>query len=123
LLNKQQKFGRESEELAARHLKKNGYKILERNYRTELGEIDIIAKQKKTIVFVEVKARKTKRFGSPKEAITPKKQLKISMVALLYLKKTSQSNARARFDVVTVAGQYRRPEVEIIKNAFELAYR
>jgi len=123
LLNKQQKFGRESEEVAARHLKKNGYKILERNYRTELGEIDIIAKQKKTLVFVEVKARNSNRFGGPKEAVTPKKQLKISMVALLYLKKTRQSNASARFDVVTVAGEGKSPEVEIIKNAFELAYR
>ncbi len=123
MLNKQQEFGRESEEIAARYLKKKGYKILERNYRTELGEIDIIAKQKKTLVFVEVKARKSNRFGSPKEAVTPKKQLKISMVALLYLKKTCQGNEKARFDVVTVAGQGKNAEVEIIKNAFELAYR
>ena len=63
--NQQQKFGEKGESLAARFLKKNGYKILEQNYRTKLGEIDIIATERKTIVFVEVKTRKSTRYGSP----------------------------------------------------------
>ena len=120
--NKQQKFGEKGESLAAWYLKKNGYKIIEQNYRTQLGEIDIIAKEKKTIVFVEVKARKSTRFGNPKWAVTPKKQRKISMVALYYLKTTNQINTKARFDVVAITSNQDQPQIEIVKNAFELAY-
>ena len=122
MLNKRQQFGKESESLAARHLKKNGYKILERNYRNELGEIDIIAKEKGVLVFVEVKAGKTPFYGNPKWAVTPKKQRKISMVALYYLKTTHQTHVKARFDVVAVSLTKKNPGIEIIKNAFDLAY-
>ena len=120
--NRRQKFGEQGEALAVRHLKKAGYKIIETNYRTRLGEIDIIAKDKDTIVFVEVKTRTSVHFGSPKWAVTPRKQKKISMVALYYLKATDQCTARARFDVVAVISNRDKPQVEIIKNAFELAY-
>jgi putative endonuclease len=120
--NTRQKFGERGESLAVWYLKRNGYKILEQNYRTKLGEIDIIAKEKKTIVFVEVKTRKSVRFGNPKWALTPKKQRKISMVALSYLKATKQSDARARFDVVAITSNQDEPQIEIVKNAFELAY-
>ena len=120
--NQRQKFGTRGESLAAGYLKKNGYKILEQNYRTPLGEIDIIARDHRTIVFVEVKSRRSTRFGSPKWAVTPQKQRKISMAALYYLKSTGQTAARARFDVVSVLSQHADPEIEIIKNAFQLAY-
>jgi putative endonuclease len=122
MLNKRQQFGKESESLAVRYLKKNGYKILEQNYRNKIGEIDIIAKEKGTLVFVEVKARKTRGFGNPKWAVTPKKQRKISMVALYYLKATKQTQVKARFDVVALSLAKDNPQIEIIKNAFELAY-
>jgi putative endonuclease len=122
MLNKMQKFGEKGEAIAVGQLKKEGYKIIETNYRTKLGEIDIIAKDKDTIVFVEVKARRSVHFGSPKWAVTPKKQKKISIVALYYLKCTNQSTAKARFDVVTVTLNQDTPRIEIIKNAFELAY-
>jgi len=122
MLNKRQQFGKESEFLATRHLKKNGYKILEQNYRNKLGEIDIIAKEKGTLVFVEVKATRTHLFGSPKWAVTPKKQHKISMVALYYLKATKQTHVKARFDVVALSSAKEDFQIEIIKNAFELAY-
>ncbi|UCF90085.1 MAG: YraN family protein [Desulfobacterales bacterium] len=122
MLNKKQKFGEEGESLAAKALRKKGYKILEQNYRTKLGEIDIIAKEKDTIVFIEVKARKSLHYGSPKWAVTPKKQRKISMVALYYLKSTQQSQAKARFDVVSIGPSPENSAIEIIKNAFELAY-
>jgi len=105
-----------------RHLRKNGYKILEQNYRNKLGEIDIIAKEKGTLVFVEVKARKSDLFGNPKWAVTPKKQRKISMVALYYLKATKQTRVKARFDVISISSAADNPRIEIIKNAFELAY-
>ena len=122
MLNRRQTFGEQGEAIAVGQLKKAGYKIIETNYRTKLGEIDIIAKDKDTIVFVEVKARRSVHYGSPKWAVTPKKQRKISIVALYYLKSTNQSSAKARFDVVTVALNQDTPQTEIIKNAFELAY-
>jgi putative endonuclease len=122
MLNKRQEFGKESESLAVRHLKKKGYKILEQNYRNKIGEIDIIAKEKGVLVFVEVKARKTLFYGNPKWAVTPKKQRKISMVALYYLKATKQTDVKARFDVVALSLAEDNPRIEIIKNAFELAY-
>jgi putative endonuclease len=120
--NWKQKFGEQGEALAVRRLRKSGYKIIETNYRTRLGEIDIIAKDKDTIVFVEVKSRRSVYFGNPKQAVTLQKQKKISMVALYYLKSTGQSTAKARFDVVTVVSNQDKTQVEIIKNAFELAY-
>ena len=122
MLNKRQQFGKESEAMAVRHLKKNGYKILEQNYRNKVGEIDIIAKDNGVLVFVEVKARKTIYYGDPKWAVTPKKQRKISMVALYYLKTTKQTQVKARFDVVALSLAKDNPRIEIIKNAFELAY-
>ena len=117
-----QALGRKSEALAAKHLKKAGYKIVTKNYRTKLGEIDIIAKDRGTLVFVEVKARQSARYGTPKAAVTQTKQRKISMVALAYLKATHQMQTAARFDVVSIDYSEGRPVIEVIKNAFELAY-
>ncbi len=109
--------------MAVRHLKKNGYRILEQNYRNNLGEIDIVAKHRGTLVFVEVKARKSSYFGSPKYAVTAAKKRKISMVALSYLKANKLSQAKARFDVVAVNAENENTRIDIIENAFELAYR
>jgi putative endonuclease len=122
MLNRQQQFGRKSERLAAEFLKRAGYRILETNYRSKLGEIDIIARDKGTIVFVEVKARNTSRFGSPKGAVTPAKQRKISMAALDYLKRSNQIEASARFDVVAIDTASGKIDIEVVKNAFVLAY-
>ena len=122
MVDERKQFGLTGEALAERHLKQAGYRILERNYRTKLGEIDIIAKDRDTIVFIEVKTRRSEHYGSPKWAVTPKKQRKISMVALLYLKSTRQSQAKARFDVVSIGPMQENARIEIIKNAFELAY-
>jgi putative endonuclease len=122
MLNLRQQYGAQSESLAARLLKRRGYTILETNYRTPLGEIDIIARDRDTLVFVEVKARRSLGFGGPKWAVTPKKQRKISMVALYYLKTTRQSQAKARFDVVAIRSLTEPPQVEIIQNAFDLLY-
>lgn len=122
MLNRQQQFGKQSERLAAEFLKRTGYRILETNYRSKLGEIDIIAREKGTLVFVEVKARNTSRFGSPKAAVTPAKQRKISMAALDYLKRSGQTEASARFDVVAIDTASGKIDIEVIKNAFALAY-
>lgn len=116
------KTGAIGESLAIEALEKNGYKILEKNYRSKLGEIDIIAKEGGVLAFVEVKARRTDQFGSPKLAVTLQKQRKVSMVALGYLKETGQISKKARFDVVAIRLLPGKPDVEIIRNAFELAY-
>ncbi|PIP38830.1 MAG: YraN family protein [Desulfobacterales bacterium CG23_combo_of_CG06-09_8_20_14_all_51_8] len=124
MLNLRQKFGKFGEDLAARFLKKQGYEIICKNFHCCFGEIDIIAKDKDTVVFVEVKSRRTSTFGHPKFAVTKAKQEKISKVALHYLKINDQSNSRARFDVVTVNEvAATKTDIEIIKNAFELAYK
>ncbi len=121
-MNQRQAFGKAGEDLAVRYLKKKGYKVIQQNYTCPLGEIDIIARQKKTIVFVEVKTRRSLSFGSAKLAITPHKQRKISMTALYYLKSSQQMDQDARFDVVTVQSAGDSQEIDLIQNAFDLAY-
>ena len=114
--------GHEGEQLAARHLKRLGYRIVCRNYRCPLGEIDIIARHRGVLVFVEVKSRRSGTFGSPKWAITPAKQRKLSQVAWYYLQKRDLTETNARFDVVTVSGRKGAPLLEVIENAFESTY-
>jgi putative endonuclease len=120
--NRQQQFGEKGESIAVKQLKKEGYKILERNYRTKLGEIDIIAEEGGVIAFVEVKARKSEKYGTSRHAVTQVKQKKISMVALAYLKETNQFGKKARFDVVAINPDNGNSTVNLIKNAFDLSY-
>ena len=120
MLNFRQILGKTGEDLAVRYLRKNGYTILETNYRNSLGEIDIIAKEQDTIVFVEVKTRKNNRFAHPKEAVTSRKQKTISRVAQAWLKQRKKKDAKARFDVVAVLADQNKPEIELIKHAFTL---
>lgn len=116
------RLGRQGEDLAQVVLKKKGYKILERNFTSPLGEIDIVAKEGKTLVFIEVKSRLSSIFGPAKGAVTPRKQRKLSMVALDYLKQKALMNQAARFDVVAIDWTDQGPQVELIRNAFDLAY-
>jgi putative transposase len=111
-------LGDHGEDLAAAALKKQGYKILERNYTTPLGEIDLIARQGKTLVIVEVKTRKSTRFGSPQEAVSAGKQAKLRRLADYYLKDQRLTWATVRFDVVGITIIGNEPQVEIIKEAF-----
>lgn len=97
-------LGVQGETLAKQYLIDNGYKILEQNYTTKIGEIDIIATKNNIIVFVEVKNRQTKRFGMPREAITPYKQNKIRKVAVQYLVAEKMINKQVRFDCVEILG-------------------
>jgi putative endonuclease len=115
-------YGKIGEDFAVRRLRKKGYRLIERNYRTRFGEIDIIAQHQKTIVFIEVKTRSSRKFGPPQAAVTPGKQRKLSKVALAYLQATGQLEAKARFDVVAIRAQDAKPSIEIFQNAFELAY-
>ncbi|MDD4110467.1 MAG: YraN family protein [Clostridia bacterium] len=93
-------FGSAGEQLAAKYLEDKSYEILEQNYANKIGEIDIIAKQNDTIVFVEVKTRTSSKFGLPREAVTRHKQYKIRLVALAYLKSKKLMNSKCRFDVI-----------------------
>ena len=120
MVNPSQQFGIDSEKDAAVLLKHAGYRIVSRNYRNAIGEIDIIARDGGTLVFVEVKARRSPRFGSAKTAVTLQKRTKLIRTALLYLKETGQSGASARFDVVTVDGTGPNRKMDIIRNAFDI---
>ncbi len=98
-------YGKRSEIIAQNYLKKNKYKILHTNYSNQLGEIDIIAKDKNGyIVFIEVKSRMSKKFGDPLEAIDLKKQQKIKNVAISYLKSHKLMDNNCRFDAISVLG-------------------
>ncbi len=120
MLNRRQKFGKTGEDLAETYLKQKGFTILERNYRTKIGEIDIIAKENTTVVFIEVKARSSSAYGSPKSAVDYRKQKKISMIASQYLKQNRTRNQRSRFDVVSVKQAPNEPaEIEHVVNAFQ----
>ena len=114
--------GHEGEQLAARHLKRLGYRIVCRNYRCPLGEIDIIARHRGVLVFVEVKSRRSGVLGSPKWAITSAKQHKLSQVAWYYLQQHDLTETNARFDVVTISRLQGSPHLEVIENAFESTY-
>jgi putative endonuclease len=114
--------GLEGEELAVRHLRRLGYHIICRNYRSPFGEIDIIARHRGVLVFAEVKSRSTETFGSPKLAVTPAKQRKLSQVAWHYLQQHNLTEASARFDVVTISRMQGSPHFEVIENAFYSIY-
>ena len=115
-----QAIGRWGEEVAARYLTEQGYRILSRNYRTPAGELDIIAHEGDAIVFVEVKTRRTSSFGPPQEAVTPAKAAHIIAAAQHYLQDTAQIEGNWRIDVVAVLGGPRSsPEITLIRSAVE----
>ena len=118
----EKELGKKGEEIALRFLKKKGYKIIERNYVCKLGEMDIIAREKDTLVFVEVKTRTSMAFGPPQLAVNSTKQMQLSKVALYFLKEKRLEEVKARFDVVAVLLRPRGDEIELIKDAFDLKY-
>lgn len=115
-------LGKLGEDLARERLKDLGYRILKTNYRCSLGEVDLVARDGDILVFVEIKTRKNESLGQIKEAVNRRKQSQLSKVALAYLKSNNLWGSKARFDVVAVRLIDGKKEVEIIKNAFELAY-
>ncbi|MDP2168236.1 MAG: YraN family protein [Thermodesulfovibrionales bacterium] len=118
---KNKALGAEGEDMAVKFLKKKGLKILERNLRTPFGEIDIIAKDGGTVVFIEVKTRLSDYFGHPAEAVGYRKKKHIERAALYYLS-ARRHNAAARFDVISIIMRPGAGEaIEHIKDAFEAA--
>ena len=115
-------IGHTGEEIAVKTIKKKGYKIIERNYRTRLGEIDIIARDKEYTCFIEVRVRKRTDFGTPADTIDKRKRDKIIKAAKMYALKNHLYSAPMRFDAVLIDGDVFGTEdisVEIIKDAFE----
>lgn len=111
------KLGKLGEDLAEQKLIELGYKIEERNYKNIIGEIDIIAYDKDTLCFVEVKTKSGSDFGMPEEMVNSKKQRKIIKTAQLYLLEKKLDNINWRIDVVAV--DKKNNEIRIIKNAVE----
>ena len=121
-----QRLGKSAENLAVDELKRRGYAILARRYRTRHGEIDIVAEEGETLVFVEVKARTTGEFGEAAEAVTRWKQRRLASMAVEYLSRHRSTARACRFDVVAVDGPGRTayggghaPSVTVYRNAFD----
>ena len=112
-------LGRRGEARAARYLRGLGYRIIRRNYRSPAGEVDIIARDAGTLVFVEVKARKGHAFGAPLEAVDQRKRKRITGAAMFYMS-SLKDQPLARFDVIGVMVRGWRTEVEHIIDAFGL---
>lgn len=112
-------IGRNGEQIAEEYLLQQGYQILERNFHSQQGEIDLIAKEKSFLVFVEVKNYSFRSYGSPLGAVRKNKKQSIIHAARTYLHRKNFKNTFCRFDVVTI---FRRPDgsraVELYKNAF-----
>ena len=111
-------IGKRGEDIAAEFLQEQGYRILQRRYRSKLGEIDIIATKADWCVFIEVKTRKSARFGLPSEAVNYYKQGKIINTALLYLAFTGRQNCPVRFDVIEIILTPDNYKLNHIENAF-----
>lgn len=111
-------LGRFGEDMAARYLEEEGYKILARNYRNRYGELDIICIKNEVLVFVEVKTRRSNRYGSAEEAITPKKIEHIKKVALHYLAAYHFKYKEIRFDVISISMLDANYRLNHIKAAF-----
>ena len=113
------RLGDIGESLAVNYLKTNNYKILQTNYKNKIGEIDIIAKEKDVLVFIEVKTRMSLNFGMPREAITKNKVFKIKNTAISYLKHNNLlEKISVRFDCIEVFGDNIDSKINHIKNIF-----
>ena len=120
-----QSLGRRGERAAERFLRRQGYKIVARRERGRLGELDLVAVDGRTIVFVEVKTRASHDAGHPAESVGPEKQARLTRLALAYLKRHELLEYPARFDVLAItwpAGA-KKPQIEHLKNAFEAVGR
>jgi putative endonuclease len=111
--------GKAGEEAAVQYLREHGYQILERNYRCRFGEIDLIARDGRVLAFVEVKTRRSQKYGPAAAAVTREKQRHLIKASQLYLIQKKKADELCRFDVVTVAMEAQLPHIELIKDAFQ----
>lgn len=113
--------GKAGEDLAERHLKRQGYAIVARNYRCPLGEIDLIAVNKRVVVFVEVKTRRMNSSGTPLEAVNAVKQRRLKRAALHYLNKHHLHDRDVQFDVVGISLHSDPPTIQHVRHAFDFS--
>ena len=114
-------LGQRGEMLGWKYLLDNGYKIIEKNFRCKLGEIDVIAEKNSRIVFIEIKTRASKRFGLPQEAVTRIKQEKLIQLAEWYLKQKNLRDPWVSFEVLAISiSPDQEPKFLLIENAFSL---
>ncbi|WP_447979669.1 YraN family protein [Candidatus Nitrospira bockiana] len=116
----QKQFGRDAESEAERYLRRHGYRIRDRNARSVYGELDLVAERGGTIVFVEVKARRTSAYGGAPHAVDARKQAKLIRLAAHYLARHKLADRPCRFDVVLCSGDAGPDRIEHIENAFEV---
>jgi putative endonuclease len=116
-------LGKEGEDLACRELVRRGYAIVARRYRRRGGELDIIARDGDTLVFVEVKTRRGHRFGQAAEAVSFIKRRRLARLAMGYVMRQHLTNCPCRFDVVSIHFDGRRPVIEVYPNAFAMDNR
>lgn len=121
-IKKKDSLGASGEKIAVKFLRKNGYKILQRNYNTKFGEIDVIGYDHGTISFIEVKTRLSESFGPPESAVTQTKKNHIIKTAQKYITENKLEDVCCRFDVVTVrlSNDGKSQDVSLLKNAFTL---
>jgi putative endonuclease len=114
-----QTLGKTGEELACAELERRGYVVLERRYRRRGGELDIVARDGRTVVFVEVKTRNARDFGEASEAVTARKRRRMTQLALDYLARHRLTECACRFDVVSIHVENGRPAIVLFQNAFD----
>ena len=114
-------FGKTGEDIACRELRRRGYAILARRYRRRRGELDIVARDGPTLVFVEVKTRESHEFGGAAEAVTALKRRTMVQLAIDYMARHRLTSEPCRFDVVSIHLEAGRPVVELFQNAFNIA--
>jgi putative endonuclease len=122
MTHERQEYGKVGENLAVAELEREGYAVLARRYRTRYGEIDIVARDGETVVFVEVKARATAEFGSAAEAVTHAKQRRLASMATDYLARSRLTNCPCRFDVVAIDETPNGPAITLYRSAFALGW-
>lgn len=110
-------FGMQGEEIAADYLRRKGYMLLDRNWRSGHKEIDIIARQDDTLVFVEVKARANIMYGNPEDAVTRRKMHLLVQAADAYLR-SNMLDCEVRFDIITITGSPAKPYIRHYEHAF-----
>jgi putative endonuclease len=111
-------LGKDGEQIAVKYLKSNGFKILDTNFRCAIGEIDIVAKEKDIIVFIEVKTRQSDTFTEPFESVGKRKQAKIKDLAEHYMQDKDYLDCDIRFDVLSITAKDKDTKIEHIKDAF-----
>lgn len=111
-------LGRRGERAAEKHLRRNGYRIVARNFRAAGAEIDLVALDGRTLVFVEVKTRRSRAAGAPEEAVDERKQRRLRRAAEAFAMRYRAEDREMRFDIVAVDASGRRLRIELLRNAF-----